>query len=65
MRGGDGAAGVAGLPTEAEDIRSHLVSFDRLMAMVETGEVNNGPLILLAYWLARNRARLRADAGLT
>ncbi|MCB2126152.1 MAG: NUDIX domain-containing protein [Rhodobacteraceae bacterium] len=61
----DGAAGVAGLPTEAEDIRSHLVSFDRLMAMVETGEVNNGPLILLAYWLARNRARLRADAGLT
>lgn len=61
----DGAAGVAGLHTEAENIRSHLVSFDRLMEMVETGEVNSGPLILLAYWLDRNRTRLRADAGLT
>lgn len=61
----DGIAGTAGLLTEAEDIRSHLLSFDRLMALVDTGEVNSMPLILLAYWLARNRERLRAiPAGL-
>lgn len=61
----DGAARVGGLHSEAENIRGHLVAFDRLMEMVDTGEVNNAPLILLAYWLARNRARLAADAGLT
>lgn len=61
----DGTGGVGGLDTEAEDIRSHLVPFDRLMAMVETGEVNTAPLILLAYWLKRNRARLRRETGLT
>ncbi len=59
----DGIAGTAGLVTEAEDIRSHLVPFGRLMEMVESGEVNTAPLILLAYWLARNRDRLRAGAA--
>lgn len=59
----DGAAGTGGLHSEAEDIRGHLVPFARLMEMVETGEVNTGPLILLAYWLARNRDRLRAGAA--
>ncbi|WP_413877321.1 NUDIX domain-containing protein [Albidovulum sp.] len=56
----DGSGGTGGLHAEAEDIRSHLVPFDRLMAMVDSGEVNTAPLILLAYWLARNRERLRA-----
>lgn len=59
----DGAAGTGGLHSEAEDIRSHLVPFDRLMAMVDSGEVNTAPLILLACWLAQNRDRLRAGAG--
>lgn len=59
----DTAAGTAGLATEAEDIRSHVVPFARLMEMVDSGEVNTAPLILLAYWLDRNRDRLRAGAG--
>lgn len=59
----DAAAGLGGLPSEAEDIRAHVLPFARLMEMVATGEVNTGPLIVLAYWLDRNRARLRADAG--
>lgn len=55
-----GIEGIAGLESEAEDIRSHLVSFDSLMELVEKGEVQNGPLILTAYWLAAHRTRLRA-----
>ena len=55
----DGAAGVFGLAEEAEDIRGHLVGFEALMALVASGEVNNGPLILTALWLERERARLR------
>lgn len=55
----DGAAGVFGVEGEAEDIRGHLISFDDLMALVASGEAGNAPLILTAYWLAQNRARLR------
>lgn len=55
----DGVAGVHGVASEAEDIRSHLVSFDALMALVESGEVANGPLLVTALWLQRERAGLR------
>ena len=60
----DGAAGMGGLEVEAEDIRGHLVPFPRLMDLVQSGEVNTAPLLLLAFWLDRNRARLRAAAGI-
>jgi nudix-type nucleoside diphosphatase (YffH/AdpP family) len=56
----DGCAGTFGLAEEAEDIRGHLVPFDRLMALVESGEAGNAPLILTALWLQRERPRLRA-----
>lgn len=59
----DGAEGIHGLDSEAEDIRTHLVPFERLMAMIETGEVANGPLITSAYWLATQRDRFRAQAS--
>lgn len=59
----DSAAGLGGLDSEAEDIRSHVISFDRLMALVASGEVDNAPLLILAYWLAAERPRLRAAAG--
>ena len=58
----DGSAGVFGVVGEAEDIRGHLISFDRLMAMVASGEVQNAPLILTALWLQRERGRLRSVA---
>lgn len=56
------AEGVAGLDSEAEDIRSHIIAFDRLMELIASGEVVNGPLVQSAYWLALNRDRLRNDA---
>ena len=58
----DHAAGLGGLPVETEDIRAHVVSFDRLQSLVDSGEANTAPLLILADWLARNRSRLRADA---
>lgn len=59
----DGVAGVFGVEYEAEDIRGHLIGFDRLMALVASGEINNGPLILTALWLQRERPRLRGISG--
>lgn len=55
----DGSDGLGGLETEAEDIRSLLVGFDAIMAAVDSGEVDNGPLALSLYWLARHRDELR------
>jgi len=55
----DGAGGLGGLAAEGEDIRAHVVPFDRAMDLVETGEIGNAPLILTLLWLARNRERLR------
>lgn len=58
----DGSAGVFGQADEAEDIRGHLISFERMMDLVASGEIANSPLILTALWLQRERARLRAGA---
>lgn len=55
----DGSAGLHGLADEGEDIRGHLVSFDDLIQLIASGEVCNAPVILTAFWLARERARLR------
>lgn len=54
--------GRGGLETEHEDIRTHVLSFDRAMALVASGEANIGPLVLMLLWLQRERARLRAAA---
>lgn len=56
----DDAAGVFGVEGEAEDIRGHVIGFDRLMELVASGEIGNAPTVLTAFWLAQNRARLRA-----
>lgn len=56
----DGADGVHGLASEAEDIRTHVLPFARLMELAATGELDNGPLLISAQWLALNRARLQA-----
>jgi nudix-type nucleoside diphosphatase (YffH/AdpP family) len=54
--------GQGGLASEQEDIRTHIIGYDRAMALVASGEANNGPLILGLLWLERERARLRASA---
>ncbi|WP_128253528.1 NUDIX domain-containing protein [Falsirhodobacter deserti] len=56
----DDAAGVFGEEGEAEDIRGHLIPFSRLMEMVAAGEIQSAPLLITAYWLARERDRLLA-----
>ena len=55
----DGSAGVFGVEGEAEDICGHLITFDRLMDLVASGEIANAPLILTALWLQRERPRFR------
>lgn len=56
----DLAQGSGGLATENEDIRTHVIGFDHAMELLQSGEANNGPLILALIWLQRERARLRA-----
>ena len=46
-----------------EDIRNFRVPFDRLMAMLDSGELVNAPMILSAQYLARHRDRLRAQSA--
>ena len=55
----DGIAGLGGLADEAEDIRSHLIPFTRLMELLASGEIDNAPLMLIALWLERERPGLR------
>jgi nudix-type nucleoside diphosphatase (YffH/AdpP family) len=59
----DTRRGVAGLESEAEDIRSHILPLDDALHMITTGEAQNGPLIQSLYWLALNRDRLRAGVN--
>lgn len=58
----DDVAGVGGLASEHEDIRSHLMSFDALMALCGDQRIANTPLMMIAYWLARHRDRLRGPS---
>lgn len=51
-----------GLAAENEDIRTHILPFDRAMQLVATGEINAGPLVMMLYWLAAHRARLQGAA---
>ena len=60
----EGAVRPGGVVHEGEDIRPHLVSFDDLMALLDSGEIDNAPLVALALWLARLRPALRqAESG--
>lgn len=56
----EGTARVSGLETEAENIRSRLISFSDFIAMAERQALANTPLALLAYWLSYHRSRLRS-----
>ncbi|KZY42166.1 hypothetical protein A3731_11515 [Roseovarius sp. HI0049] len=56
----DTGQGRGGLETENEDIRTHVIGFEQAMALVESGEANVGPLVLMLLWLQRERPRLRS-----
>ena len=48
---------VSGLSDEAEDIMSHVLPLKDALSMIETGEVNTGPLIVSLQWLALHAER--------
>ncbi|WP_342744932.1 gamma-glutamylcyclotransferase [Antarctobacter heliothermus] len=52
--------GLAGLDEENEDIRSHVVSLDHALELVDTGEINVVPLAMLINWVAARRGQLRS-----
>lgn len=56
LSGRDGQAG--GVASEDEDVMSHVVPFDQLLHLAETGAANTGPLLLSALWLDGRRATL-------
>ena len=54
--------GLGGLAAEHEDIRSHRIGFTQMMALIDSGEIETGPLVVIALWLARLREDLRKTA---
>ena len=48
-----------GLAEEAEDLRLHVIPLDHALSLIDSGEVNAGPLIAMLLWLVRHRDRLR------
>lgn len=53
-RGGE----IGGMHDEDENIRTHLIAREEMMALVASGEAGTGPLILSLYWLAAHREKL-------
>jgi len=58
----DWLGGIGGVADEDEDIRSTVLSYAEFEARLDGFGFNVGPLIIAGHWLARNRARLRAEA---
>lgn len=61
----DGIAGVHGLESEGEDIRSLLLPRPELTRLALDGQLTNGPLALLALWLELRHPAIRRQLGLT
>ena len=53
--------GTHGLASENEDIRTHVLPFERAMELIDTGEINLGPLTMMLLWIGREREKLRAQ----
>lgn len=57
-----GVGGVHGLEEEHEDIMVHVMSFPDAWDRLMTGQLDNAMALIGFYWLARERAALRAGA---
>ena len=57
----DDHAKFGGLDTESEDLRLHILSFDHAMELVNTGEINAGPLVMMLCMLGMQRDVLRRE----
>jgi ADP-ribose pyrophosphatase len=53
----DDLLGVAGLESEAEDIRSHIFDLNEVLEMADSGLIRVTPLLASLYWLDRNRGK--------
>src|SRR5690606_29001624 len=60
----DDIAGLGGLASEDEDIRSHLIPRAELTRMALAGEIRNGPLLYLALWLELRHDEIRRELEL-
>ena len=56
----EGLGGVHGLDEEHEDIRVHVLPFTRAWELLQAGRLDNGMCLIAFYWLAAERASLRA-----
>lgn len=55
-----GLGGVHGLDEEHEDIRVHVVNYPTVWELLEQGRLDNAMCLIALYWLAGQRASLRA-----
>ncbi|CAM3601911.1 NUDIX domain-containing protein [Halomonas lysinitropha] len=55
-----GLGGVHGLDEEHEDIRVHVLPFIRAWELLQAGRLDNAMSLIAFYWLAGERASLRA-----
>lgn len=56
----NGLGGVHGLDEEHEDIRVHVLPFTRAWELLQAGRLDNAMCLIAFYWLAAERASLRA-----
>ena len=54
---------IHGLESEDEDILTHVLPFEVALTALQSGEVDNGPLLISLLWLQINRSRLRKAWG--
>lgn len=54
------AGGLFGLASEGEDIKVHVLSFDRAVAWLNEGRIKVGTTVVAIQWLMLNRETLRA-----
>lgn len=59
----EAAGGLYGVEHEHEDIRAHVVSAEKAVAMIHDGRINNAAAIIALQWLELNRSRLRKEAS--
>ncbi|WP_404471017.1 NUDIX domain-containing protein [Vreelandella venusta] len=55
-----GLGGIHGLDEEHEDIRVHVVNYPAVWELLEQGRLDNAMCLIALYWLAGQRASLRA-----
>jgi len=53
------AGGIHGVAEEGEDIMVIVMTFDQVMAALDSGRINGGPVIAAVQWLALHRDEIR------